>query len=64
LITVADAHSIVRQSFDCEVLPELSINEVGSLELLLPIAIRFDLIDEDGTLLASVTGQVTLTVSV
>jgi hypothetical protein len=64
LITVADAHSIVRQSFDCEVLAELSINEVGSLELLLPIAIRFDLIDEDGTLLASVTGQVTLTVSV
>src|SRR5215467_122420 len=64
LITVADAHSIVRQSFDCEVLAELSINEVGSLELLLPIAIRFDLIDEDGTLLASMSSQVPLTVSV
>src|SRR5215475_5532985 len=64
LIPVADAHSIVRQSFDCEVLAELPINEVAPLELLLPIAIRFDLINEDGTLLASVPSQVALTVSV
>jgi len=32
--------------------------------LLLPIAIRFDLVDKDGALLASVAGEVALTVSV
>ena len=64
LITVADAHGIVGQSFDGEVLAELSVDEVGPLQLLLPVAIRFDLVDEDGALLAPVPGQVALTVSV
>ena len=64
LITVADAHGIVGQSFDREVLAELSVDEVGPLQLLLPIAIRFDLVDEDGALLTPVPGQVALTVSV
>jgi hypothetical protein len=64
LITVADASDIVRQSFDREVLAELSVDEVGPLELVLPVAIRFDLVDEDGSLLTPVAGQVALTVSV
>src|SRR5262245_32060773 len=64
LITVADAHGIVRQSFDREVLAELSVDEVRPFQLLLPIAIRFDLVDEDRALLTPVPGQVALTVSV
>jgi hypothetical protein len=64
LITVADARNIVGHSFDREVLAELSMNEVGPLQALLPIAIRFDLINEDGSLLTPVSGQVALTVSV
>jgi len=56
LITIADAHSIVGQSFNSEVLTELSVDEVGSLQLLLPIAIRFDLVNEDGALLTPVPG--------
>ncbi len=63
LITVADANGIVGQSFDGEVLAELSVDGVGSRQLLLPIAIRFDLIDEDGSLLTAVAAQVALTVS-
>jgi hypothetical protein len=63
LITLADAHRIVRQCFDCEVFAELSMGEVGPLQLLLPIAIRFNLVDEDGALLSPVPGQVALTVS-
>src|SRR5262249_35802946 len=63
LITVADANGIVGQSFDREVLAELSVDEVGSFQLLLPITIRFDLVDEDGALLTPVPGQVALTVS-
>src|SRR3989441_10639578 len=64
LITVADAHGIVGQSFDREVLAELSGDEVGPLQLLLPIAVRFDLIDEDRALLASVTPEISLSVAV
>src|SRR6516225_637664 len=63
LITVADVHGIVGQSLDREVFTELSVDEVGPLQLLLPIAIRFDLVDEDGLLLTPVADQVALTVS-
>src|SRR6516164_1784423 len=62
-ITVADTNGIVRQSLDCEVLAELSVDEVGPLQLLLPVAIRFDLVDEDGLLLTPVANQIALTVS-
>src|SRR5215470_704010 len=64
LITVTDANDIVGQSFDREILAELSVDKVGPLQLLLPIAIRFDLVDKDGALLASVPGQVALTIPV
>lgn len=64
LIPVADAHGMVGQSLDREILAELSMDEVGSLELLLPMAIGFDLVGEDGALLASVPGPVALPVSV
>src|SRR6185437_7290636 len=64
LISVADAHGIVGQSFDREVLAELSVDEVCPLQLFLPITIRFDLIDEDRALLATVPGEVALTISV
>src|SRR6516162_6916168 len=62
-ITVADTNGIVRQSLDREVLAELSVDEVGPLQLLLPVAIRFDLVDEDGLLLTPVADQVALTVA-
>src|SRR5262245_58967866 len=39
LITVADAYFVVRQSFNREILAELSICEVTSLQLFLPITI-------------------------
>ncbi len=63
-IAVADAHGIVGQSLDREVLAELSVDEVGPLQLLLPMAIRLDLVDEDGALLAPVPGAVALPVSI
>src|SRR6516165_6174920 len=64
LIAVADANGIVGQSFDREVLAELSVDEVGPLQPLLPVAIRFDLVDKRGSLLTPVAGQVALAVSV
>jgi len=38
-------------------------SDVGPLQLLLPIAIRFDLVNEDSASLTSVPGEVTLSVS-
>src|SRR5262245_55196585 len=63
-IPVADADGVVGQAFYGEVLAELSVDEVGPPQLLLPIAIRFDLVDEDGALLAPVPGHVALTIAV
>jgi hypothetical protein len=54
LITVADAPASSGNPFDREVLAELSVDEIGPLQLPLPIAIRFDPIDEDGPLLTPV----------
>src|SRR6516225_312780 len=62
-ITVADTNGIVRQSLDREVLAELSVDKVGPLQVLLPVAIRFDLVDEDGLLLTPVANQIALSVS-
>src|SRR5208283_4605352 len=63
LKAIADAHDIISQSFDRKILTELPVNEIAPLQLLLPIPIRFDLINEDGSMLASVPGQVALTIS-
>src|ERR1700722_10139717 len=63
LITITYARDIVGQSFDREVLAELSVDEVGPVQLLLPVVIGFDLIYEDGTLLTPMPGKITLTVS-
>ena len=63
-ITVADADDVIGQAFDREVLAELSGDEVGPLQLRFPVAVRLDLVDEDGALLTAVSGQVALTVAV
>ena len=63
-ISVADADDVVGQAFDREVLAELSGDEVGPLQLLFPVAIRLELVDEDGALLTAVSGQIALAVPV
>src|SRR5262245_23126400 len=63
LITVADAHGIVWPPFDRQGIAELSVDEVRPFQLPLPIAIRFELVDEDGALLPPMPGQVALAVS-
>jgi hypothetical protein len=62
-IPIADADDIVGQAFDGEVLTELSVHEVRPFQLLLPILMGFDLIDENGALLASVPGEIALPIT-
>jgi len=61
---IADADLVVGQAFDGEVLAELTIGEVGSAKLALPIAVGFDLVDEDGAVLAAMPRQIALAVAV
>ena len=63
-VAVADADLVVVQPVDREVLTELSMAEVVSPELALPVAIRVELVDEDGALLAAVTRKIALPVAV
>jgi hypothetical protein len=64
LKAIADANLVVGQSFNREVLAKLPLNEVGPLQLLRPVAIRFDLVDKDRSLLAAMAAEIGLTVSV
>src|SRR5215472_9750839 len=61
---IADANPIVRQSFDREVFTELSVDKVSPTQVLLPVTIRFDLVDVDGALLAPMPGKIALTVPI
>src|SRR5215472_14485993 len=61
---IADVHFTIRESFDCKILSELAIGKVVSTELVLPITIRFDLVDKDCPVFAAMPRQVSLAVPV
>ena len=63
-VPVADAHLVVAQPIDREVLAELSVDEVASSELTFPVPVRVDLVDEHRALLAAVPTEVALAVAV
>jgi len=62
-IAVADADLVIAESFDSEVLAELSVHEVLASELAFPVPIGLDLVDEHGALLPSVPREVALTIA-
>ena len=64
LVAVADANLVVSEPLHGEVLAELAVDEVVSLQLLLPVAIRLDLVDEHRAVLAAVGGSIGLVVAV
>src|SRR6516165_3338942 len=61
---ITDAHFSIRQSLDRKILSELAIGKVVATELVLPITIRFDLVDKDCPVFAAMPRQISLTVSV
>jgi len=63
LVAVADADLTVTESFDGEVLAELSVDEVVTAELAFPVAIRVDLVNEHRALLPAVPGEIALAVA-
>ena len=63
-VPVADAHLVVAEPVDREVLAELAEDEVVALQLLAPVTVRVELIDVHGALLAPVPGAIALAVAV
>jgi len=63
-VAVADAHLIVGQAFDGEILAELAVSEVTTAELALPIVVGLDLIDHHRPVLTPVPRQIPLAVTV
>ena len=62
-IAVADADLVVRQAIHGEVLAELSEGEIAAAEGALPISIGVGLVDHHGAVLAAVTAEIPLPVS-
>jgi hypothetical protein len=63
-VAVADAHLVVGQAGDGEVLPELPAGEVVPAQLLLPVPVGVDLVHEHRPVLPAVRGQIALPVAV
>ncbi len=60
---VADAHLVVAEPVDREVLAELAILEIVAVEMLTPVPVRVELVHVHRALLAAVAGQVALPVA-
>gem|GEM_PF-6592814 len=63
-VPVTDAHLVIGEAIDGEVLTELPITEIVAAELFLPIGVRVDLVNQHGTLLAAMTVQIALPITV
>src|SRR5215813_2824819 len=61
---IANTHFTIGQPVDCKILAELAIGKVVSSELVLPIVIRFDLVDKDRPVLAAMPRQISLAVAI
>src|SRR5207248_11733193 len=62
-LSVPDPHLVIRQPLDGEILAELPVGQIVPAEPFLPVAIRFDLIDEDRALLPPVAAEIGLPVA-
>jgi hypothetical protein len=62
-IPVADAHLVVGQAADHEVLPERAVAEVVAAEVPPPVPTGTELVDQHGPLLAAVPPGVTLAIA-
>ena len=63
-VAISDADFVIGKAIDCQVLSELTILEVVTLKVHLPVAIGVELIDHHSTMLSTVTCDVALTITV
>ena len=63
-VAITDAHLVIGQAVDCEVLPELPVLEVIAVQLLLPVPVGRHLVHEHRPVLPAMPRQVALAVAV
>ena len=63
-VAISDADLVIAKAIDCQVLAELAILEVVTLEVRLPVAIGVELIDHHSTVLSAVACEIALTIAV
>jgi hypothetical protein len=62
-VSIPDAHLVVRQAVDGEVLTELAVREIVASQEFLPVPVGAELVHEDCAVLAAVTAEVPLPVT-
>src|ERR1700742_533610 len=63
-VTISDAGLVIGKTIDCQVLADLAILEVVTLEVCLPVAIGVELIDHHRTMLSTVACEIALPITV
>jgi hypothetical protein len=63
-IAIADANLAVGEAFYRKVLRELPECEIGSLQFALPVVIGIDLVNKHSPVFSTVTGKITLCVTI
>src|ERR1700688_2844619 len=63
-VSIADAHLVIRKSLNSEVFPELAENKIVAAQKTLPVMVRVHLVNKNGALLPSVTGEIGLRITI
>src|ERR1700686_2322352 len=57
-VAIADAHLVIRKSLDREVFSELAEDQIFTSEKAFPVLISIHLINKNGALLSTMTGEI------
>src|SRR5579863_9053880 len=63
-VSIADAHLGIGESLDGEVFSELAESKIVAAQKTLPVMVRIHLVDEYGTVLPAVTGEIGLRITI
>src|SRR5579862_2226192 len=63
-VSIADAHLVISKPLDSEVFAELTESKIVATQKTLPVTVRIHLVDEYGAVLAAVTGEIGLRITI
>jgi hypothetical protein len=63
-IAVANAHFVVGQTLNREIFAELPEGEVATAELMFPILVGINLVDQNCSMLTTMTGEIALAIAI
>jgi hypothetical protein len=63
-VSIADAHLVIRKSLNSEVFAELTESKITAAQKTLPVMVRVHLVNKNGALLPSVTGEIGLRITI